>query len=66
MKRYPACILCTCVVPWDERAEFVESLFVDQVRSMLGGTRNLYIFGTAGEGFAVTDEQFNKVHEHKK
>jgi dihydrodipicolinate synthase/N-acetylneuraminate lyase len=61
VKRYPACILSTCVVPWDERGEFVESLFVEQVRRLLEGTRHLYVFGTAGEGFAVTDEQFDRI-----
>jgi len=61
MKRYPACILATCVVPWDEHGEFIESLFVDQVRQLLKLTKHLYIFGTAGEGYAVTDRQFERI-----
>jgi dihydrodipicolinate synthase/N-acetylneuraminate lyase len=61
MKRYPACILCTCVVPWDENGEFLESLFVDQVQRMLNTTRHLYIFGTAGEGHAVCNRQFKRI-----
>ena len=61
MKRFPAGIMCTCVVPWDERGEFIESLFVDQVRRMLKLTPYLYIFGTAGEGYAVSDRQFEQI-----
>ena len=61
MKRFPAGIMCTCVVPWDERGEFIESLFVDQVRGMLKLTPYLYIFGTAGEGYAVSDRQFEQI-----
>ncbi len=61
MKRFPACILSTCVVPWDENGRFIEDLFVEQVRRLLEGTKHLYIFGTAGEGFAVTDEQFERI-----
>lgn len=61
MKRFPACILCTCVIPWDEQHQFIESLFVDQVQRMLQLTGHLYIFGTAGEGYAVTDRQFEQI-----
>ena len=61
MKRFPAGIMCTCVVPWDEQGQFLEPLFVDQVRAMLTLTPNLYIFGTAGEGHAVSDRQFEQV-----
>jgi dihydrodipicolinate synthase/N-acetylneuraminate lyase len=53
--------MCTCVVPWDERGQFIESLFADQVRGMLHLTPHLYIFGTAGEGHAVSDRQFEQV-----
>jgi dihydrodipicolinate synthase/N-acetylneuraminate lyase len=58
MKRYPACVMGTAVIPWDERGMFLEELFVHQVRELLKGTRHVYIFGTAGEGYAVTDRQF--------
>lgn len=61
MKRYPACILCTCVIPWDENDEFIESLFVDEVQRMLKTTPHLYIFGTAGEGHAVNNRQFKQI-----
>ncbi|MBI5760364.1 MAG: dihydrodipicolinate synthase family protein [Planctomycetales bacterium] len=61
MKRYPASILCTCVVPWDENGEFLEGLFVDEVQRMLKTTRHLYIFGTAGEGHVVSNRQFKRI-----
>src|SRR5688500_16544213 len=62
MPRFPSCILCTCVTPWDEKGEFAEALFRHQVNQMAAqGTKHLYIFGTAGEGYAVTDRQFDQV-----
>lgn len=61
MKRYPACILGTCCVPWDEHFQFAEEIFRRGVRLALQGTRHLYVFGTAGEGYAVTERQFDQV-----
>jgi len=56
------CILATCVVPWDERGVFLVEPFVRQVRSLAGSlTRHLYLFGTAGEGYAVTDRLFDEI-----
>src|SRR5690348_1726119 len=63
MSRFPACILATCVVPWDEQGRFVEPLFVDQIHRLLHLTPHLYTFGTAGEGYAVDDEQFATITE---
>jgi dihydrodipicolinate synthase/N-acetylneuraminate lyase len=61
MKRYPSCILATCCAPWDERGRFDEPVFRRLVRTSLAGTRHLYVFGTAGEGYAVSEEQFDAV-----
>ena len=62
MARYPSCIMAGCVVPWSDQNEFLEDLFRDQVRRLLSeGTRHLYIFGTAGEGYAVTNRQFEQI-----
>src|SRR5207244_1351655 len=62
MKRFPSCILATCCVPWDERNQFAEPIFRRGVRSMLtAGTKHLYVFGTAGEGYAVTEQQFDRI-----
>ena len=54
-KRYPQTVLVSCEAPWDENGELIEAVFRDEVRSAISsGFRDLYIFGTAGEGYAVT------------
>jgi dihydrodipicolinate synthase/N-acetylneuraminate lyase len=58
----PPTILATAVVPWNERFEFEEERFRRQVHVLARElTRDLYIFGTAGEGYAVTEAQFDQV-----
>jgi dihydrodipicolinate synthase/N-acetylneuraminate lyase len=60
--RFPACILATVVVPWTDTFAFDEHLFRAQVRTLLGaGVTHLYTFGTAGEGYAVDDPQFEQI-----
>jgi dihydrodipicolinate synthase/N-acetylneuraminate lyase len=60
--RYPRCILATAVVPWTEDWQLDERLFRREIQQLLAaGYRHLYIFGTAGEGYAVGDEQFRQV-----
>lgn len=55
-------ILATAVVPWTERYEFDEDRFCRQVHTIARGlTPNIYVFGTAGEGYAVTDKQFDRI-----
>lgn len=64
MKRYEKCILATCPVPWDEDYNFSEDVFRYQLRHILKhGTKHIYIFGTAGEGYAVSDSQFARITE---
>ena len=64
MKRYPQCLLGSCCVPWNEDGSFSEQIFRRQVQHLIKiGTRHLYIFGSAGEGYAVTDMQFNRITE---
>lgn len=61
-KRYRPCILATCCVPWNSRLEFAEEIFRRSVRHQIAsGIRDLYIFGTAGEGYAITESQFDDV-----
>eukprot|EP01031_Cornospumella_fuschlensis_P011657 gene11657-14242_t len=61
-KRYRSCILATCCVPWHEDWRFAEEIFRRQVRHLIAaGIRDLYIFGTAGEGYAVTETQFDEI-----
>ncbi|MFO1452146.1 MAG: dihydrodipicolinate synthase family protein [Opitutaceae bacterium] len=58
----PAAILATAVVPWTERFEFDEPAFRRQVHTLANRlTRHLYVFGTAGEGYAVTESQFDAI-----
>ncbi len=60
--RYPRCILATAVVPWTEDWRLDERLFRREIQQLLAaGYRHLYIFGTAGEGYAVSDEQFRQI-----
>lgn len=57
--RYPRVILGTCVVPWRPDRTCDEPLFRRTVRhSVQTLGPHQYIFGTAGEGYAVTDRQF--------
>ncbi len=61
-KRYPAAIMGTCVVPWTESYEFDEKKFRTQVQNLAQNlTPHLYVFGTAGEGYAVTDSQYETI-----
>lgn len=62
MKRYPSGIMATCCIPWDAAGQFAEAIFRRGVRTTLAhGTKHLYVFGTAGEGYAVTDRQFDQI-----
>ncbi len=58
----PAAILATAVVPWTESYEFDEDRFCQQVQTIARDlTPNIYVFGTAGEGYAVTESQFDQI-----
>jgi len=60
--RYPRTMLGTCVVPWRDDATCDEPLFRRTIRHAAQNlTPHLYLFGTAGEGHAVTDRQFAAV-----
>ena len=54
--------MATCVIPWTEDYQFDETKFRQQVRILAKNlTPHLYVFGTAGEGYAVTDSQFEAI-----
>lgn len=60
--RYHQAILVSCEVPWDEAERLDEAVFRQEVRHFLSlGFRDLYIFGTAGEGHAVDTPRFEAV-----
>jgi dihydrodipicolinate synthase/N-acetylneuraminate lyase len=55
-------ILATAVTPWTDDYRFDADAFRKQVQHIARGlTRHIYIFGTAGEGYAVSDAQFKEV-----
>ncbi len=60
-ERFPSGLMSTCCIPWDERYQFAERIFRNAVQAALQGTELLYVFGTAGEGYAVTDRQFAEI-----
>lgn len=61
-KRCNPCQLATVCVPWGAAGEFLEPVFRRQVQLLrAAGLENLYIFGTAGEGYAVTDPVFKEI-----
>ncbi len=60
--RYPQAILLSCEIPWNDQEELLEDIFRKEVRAVLAkGFNHLYIFGTAGEGYAVTLSQFQEI-----
>jgi dihydrodipicolinate synthase/N-acetylneuraminate lyase len=60
--RFPSCVLATAVVPWAEDYRLDEGLFRFEISALLAaGYSNLYVFGTAGEGYAVSTAQFEQV-----
>lgn len=55
-------ILATAVVPWTADHRFDAEAFRREVRTIARGlTRRIYVFGTAGEGYAVSDRQFEEI-----
>lgn len=61
-KRYPSVLLATCPVPWTPDYQLDTPLFQHTVRRIVAEmTPHVYIFGTAGEGHAVTDAQFEEI-----
>lgn len=61
MARYPQTILVSCEVPWDENEQLLEDVFRREVRHVLRHFNHLYIFGTAGEGYAVDTPRFQRI-----
>lgn len=56
------CVLGTVCIPWDPSGNFLEPIFSHQIQLLhASGFDNLYIFGTAGEGYAVTNKQFRAI-----
>ena len=60
-QRFPSGLMCTCCIPWDEQFRFAEAIFRRNVRQALAATPHVYVFGTAGEGYAVGERQFDEI-----
>ena len=60
-RRYPQAILVSCEIPWDENDQLLEDVFRRSVQATLQHFNHLYIFGTAGEGYAVSQAQFRRI-----
>lgn len=62
MSRFPRTVLGTVCLPWSEDGSLDEALFRRTITNLVqGGLPDLYVFGTAGEGYAVTDTMFRHV-----
>lgn len=62
MARYPQTVLVSCEIPWDEGEQLIEETFRREVRMLSElGFSHLYVFGTAGEGYAVDTTRFRQV-----
>ena len=61
LRRYPQAILVSCEIPWDQNGALLEAAFRRSVQATLENFNHLYIFGTAGEGYAVNQAQFQRI-----
>jgi dihydrodipicolinate synthase/N-acetylneuraminate lyase len=62
MARHPQGVLVACPSPWDEHFELREDLFRAEVREVIAaGFKQVYVFGTGGEGYAVDTRRFRQV-----
>lgn len=63
MTRYPQAILVSCEIPWDENERLMEDVFRREVRGAVEDFNHVYVFGTAGEGYAVDTQRFQRIVE---
>jgi dihydrodipicolinate synthase/N-acetylneuraminate lyase len=62
--RYPSTVMVSVVCPWDEREQLDEAMFRREIgHAVDAGFRHVYVFGTAGEGYAVDTQRFTRVVE---
>jgi dihydrodipicolinate synthase/N-acetylneuraminate lyase len=61
-KRYPKTILASLCIPWRDDWTFDAAQFGRQVDFLLNeGVDHIYLFGTAGEGYAVCTAMFEEI-----
>ncbi len=62
MSRYPRTVLGTVCVPWKVDGTLDEACFRRTITNLVkSGMPDLYIFGTAGEGYAVSESDFRRI-----
>jgi len=62
--RYPQCNLADCLLPWTEDFELDVPVYEAHIQEVLdGGYKNIYLTGTAGEGYALSEKRFRQVVE---
>lgn len=62
--RYPQSNLAACMLPWDNGFQLDVAKFEQQIQATLDdGYTCLYVMGTAGEGYAVSENRFQQVVE---
>lgn len=61
-KRFPKLLLCAACIPWTADYQLDVALFREGVRLLCqNGAGSIYLFGTAGEGYAVNREQYLQI-----
>jgi len=61
-KRYDETILATACIPWNKDNSFNKKLFEKEINHLINNNiTHIYLFGTAGEGYAVNNEQFEQI-----
>jgi dihydrodipicolinate synthase/N-acetylneuraminate lyase len=62
--RYPQSNLAACMLPWTADFKLDVPTFEEHIQAALDGTyKCLYLMGTAGEGYALSDARFRQVVE---
>ena len=62
--RYPQSLLGACMLPWTEDLQLDVPVFEQHIQKTLDlGYNHLYLMGTAGEGYALTDARFKQIVE---
>lgn len=61
-KRYPKNIMATVCLPWTSNYTLDENLFCENIKLLCQkDIRSLYLFGTAGEGYLPTKQEFIRI-----
>jgi dihydrodipicolinate synthase/N-acetylneuraminate lyase len=56
--------MVSVVCPWDDDEQLDEPMFRREIQhAVRAGFKNIYVFGTAGEGYAVDTDRFRRVIE---